>query len=137
MQEHNKGYSSTAPNFQKGVGQDMHKHPNPKRQTRMISIPLGTWEGGRTHSHTCLREQIAWALKLKPNQHMSERDACACQPWVLGSEDLLLAVLPPAMAVLDRVLAAGRAHPLPPLFHHLPASEHTHTRRVQFSKESD
>jgi len=26
------------------------------------------------------------------------------------------------MAVVDLVLAAGQAHPLPPLFHHLPAN---------------
>jgi hypothetical protein len=48
----------------------------------------------------------------------------ASQPWVLGSKNLLLPVLPPAVAVVDRRIAAsGRAHPhlILPLLHHLPA----------------
>jgi hypothetical protein len=65
---------------------------------------------------------------------------CAeCEPWVFGSKNLLLSVLPPAVAVVNRRLAAsGRAHPhqvLPLL--HLPAN-HTATRKkLKFDAAAD
>jgi hypothetical protein len=70
-----------------------------------------------------------WSVEKMKEGGKKSSDSTACvkwAPWVLGSKDLLLAVLPPAVAVVGRMVAAaasGRAHPhlMPLLVHPLPA----------------
>jgi hypothetical protein len=84
-----------------------------QQQNQMSSIPIA--------------KQHVWIQLLEKREQKIFVLRCdeECQPWVLCSKNLLLAILPPAVAVVGRrrlAAAWARPHLMLALLHHLPAN---------------